>query len=160
MALEDDDHIWEQHDGGAGHRGYPEWTAADGPRAAEFYSSTRGRARSLLDLLIDNPGEQLDADSLADQIAGENANGLAKPQLVARAFRDMRSAQTASGRRYPFYWWSENGSPSRYGMKRAVAKLFRQGRHLERVLERRGRPRQRELRPGLPPRGRGDARRG
>jgi Family of unknown function (DUF6416)/Domain of unknown function (DUF3883) len=128
MALEDDDQVWQQHDGGAGHWDHPEWDAADGPRAAAFYSSTRGRARWLLDLLMDNPGRQLDADSLADQIAGVQANGLAKPQLVARAFRDMRAAQTASGRRYPFYWWSENGSPTKYAMKRAVAQLFRQAR--------------------------------
>ena len=82
----------------------------------------------LLDLLIDHPGDQLESGWLADQIAGDNANGLAKPQLVARAFRDMRAAQTASGRRYPFYWWRENGSPAKYAMKRRIAELFGQAR--------------------------------
>src|SRR5262249_39497928 len=45
----------------------------------------------------------------------------------------MRMAQTASGRRYPFYWWSSrNGSPTTYAMKPSVAALFRQAR-LERA---------------------------
>src|SRR5258708_14191847 len=72
--------------------------------------------------------EQLDAYWLADQIAGESGNGRARPQLVARAFGDMHAAHTASGRRYPFYWWRGNGSPTRYAMKSAVAELLRQAR--------------------------------
>jgi hypothetical protein len=128
VTLDDDDPLWEQHDGGSGHRDHPDWSEGDGGRAAAFYSGTSGRARSLLDLLIDHPGEQLDADWLGDQIAGESADGLARPQLVARAFGDMRQAQMASGRRYPFYWWRANGSSTRYAMRHSVAELFRHAR--------------------------------
>jgi hypothetical protein len=128
VALDDADPVWDQHDGGSGHRDQPEWSQADGQRAVAFYAATTGRARTLLDLLIDHPGDQLGADWLASQIAGDNAKGVAKPQSVARAFGDMRTAQTASGRRYPFYWWRENGSPAKYAMKHAVAALFRQAR--------------------------------
>ena len=61
----------------------------------------RGRARVILDLLIDHPGEQLEAGWLASQIAGTSAVGVPQPQLVARAFRDMQSAQAVSGRSLP-----------------------------------------------------------
>jgi len=57
--LDDDDPLWEQHDGGSGHRDLPEWSASDAQRAAAFYTAVRGRGRVLLDLLIDHPGEQL-----------------------------------------------------------------------------------------------------
>jgi hypothetical protein len=105
----------------SGDSNHPEWSEADAALASAFYAATRGRARSLLDLMIDHPGEQLDADWLGDQIAGESADGRARPQLVARAFRDMSRAQTESARRYPFYWWRGNGSATRCGMRPAVA---------------------------------------
>jgi hypothetical protein len=55
MTLDDDDPLWEQHDGGSGHSEHPEWSAADVQRAAAFYAATRGRARSFLDVLINHP---------------------------------------------------------------------------------------------------------
>lgn len=127
MTLDDDDTLWDQHDGGSGHRDLPEWSGADGSRAAAFYAATRGRARSVLDLLIDHPGERLDAEWLADQIADGTA--AARPQLVARAFGGMSRVKAESGRRYPFYWWrGRNGEPTEYAMKPAVAGLFRTAR--------------------------------
>lgn len=129
MTLDDHDPLWEQHNGGSGHRDDPEWSAPDLARAGAFYAATGGRARSILDLMIDRPGQLLDANWIADQIAGRSMSGLARPQVVARGIRDMRTAQTASGRRYPFYWWrGQNGSPTMYAMKPAVAALFRQAR--------------------------------
>ena len=110
MTLDDDDPLWRHHDGGSGHRDFPEWSATDARRAAAFYAAVTGRARVILDLLIDHPGEQLGAVWLASQILDETSSGRALPQLVARAFRDMQAAQAASGRRYPFYWWRGNGT--------------------------------------------------
>jgi Family of unknown function (DUF6416)/Domain of unknown function (DUF3883) len=130
--LDDDDPLWEQHDGGSGHRELPEWSASDAQRAAAFYTAVRGRGRVLLDLLIDHPGEQLGAGWLASQIVDETPRGRALPQLVARAFRDMQPAQAVSGRRYPFYWWRGNGAGASYGMKPAVAQLFWQARRAAR----------------------------
>lgn len=128
VTLDDGDPLWEQHDGGSGHRDFPEWSAGDARRAATFYAAVTGRARVILDLLIDHPGEQLGAGWLASQILGEAPSGHALPQLVARAFRDMQAARAASERRYPFYWWRGNGAGASYGMKPAVAQLFRLAR--------------------------------
>ena len=50
----------------------------------------------------------------------------------------MSPAQTESGRRYPFYWWRGNGSPTRYAMKPAVAELFRQARRATTAAAARG----------------------
>ena len=56
MTLGDDDPLWGQHDGGSGHRDYPEWSEDDGERAAVFYAAIPARARLFLDLLIDRSG--------------------------------------------------------------------------------------------------------
>jgi hypothetical protein len=129
VKLKDDDPLWAQHDGGSGHRDDPDWNETDAPRASAFYATTKGRGKAFLDLMIDRPGELLDADWIASQIAGPSTDGRADRQIVARALRDLRAAQTASGRRYPFYWWSgRNGSPTQYAMKPTVAGLFRRVR--------------------------------
>jgi transposase-like protein len=126
VSLSDDDPLWEQHDGGNLHRDFPEWSAADGSLAEAFYVTTRGRARAFLDVLMDRPGEQLNADIVADQVVGQELTGPAR-HMVARTLRDMGAAQAASGRRLPFYWWrGRHGAPTRYAMKASVAALFRQ----------------------------------
>ena len=119
VTLDHDDVFWEQHTGGDGHRDQPEWSQADGARATAFYADTGARARAFLDLLIDRPGQLLDADWIADQILGSDAarDRTSGRRTVARSIRGMRRAQTESGRRYPFKWFEgRNGSPTRYGM--------------------------------------------
>lgn len=66
--LENDDPLWDQHSGGSGHSG-TEWRDADGELAKQFYAALPGKAKSVLDLLMDQPGEQLDADWIAAQLS-------------------------------------------------------------------------------------------
>lgn len=58
--LSDDDPLWEQSSGGDGHRGI-EWGDGDDALAEAFYPALPGSARLILDLLIDRPGERVDA---------------------------------------------------------------------------------------------------
>ena len=46
------------------------WRGGVGGRAAAFYASLSGNAKVIFDLMIDRPGECLDADWLADQSGG------------------------------------------------------------------------------------------
>ena len=129
MRLGDNDPFWDQHSGGSGHTAYPEWSPADGALAAELYASTHDKTRLFLDLLIDRPGELVESTWIAEQMIG-SANGADKragPRVVARSIWNMRQAQMASGRRYPFKWWrGQKRMPTRYAMKPTVAALFRQ----------------------------------
>ena len=133
MTLGDDDPLWGQHDGGSGHRDYPEWSEDDGERAAVFYAAIPARARLFLDLLIDHPGGQLDGDWLGDRLMeGGNTSNLRRQ--VSGALSGLHAAHAASGLRYPFYWWRENGAPTRYAMKPSVARLFRRARRAVRAV--------------------------
>lgn len=130
MILSDTDPLWDTFNGGAGHRDWPDWTAADGQLAADFYAATRSTARRLLDLWIDRPGELLESDWIDGQIFGrdgtEPTNGR---NAVASAIRGMTGPRIQSGRRYPYKWFEGlSGAPSRYGMKHYVAALFREAR--------------------------------
>jgi len=130
MALKDDDLLWEQHSGGDGHRG-PEWEAGDSRLAVGFYRSLGGNARLIFDLLMDQPGEQVDADWLAAQIPGPVRGGTSDQarQVVAGSLSQTGELAAPAGRRLPFYWWKgRDGSASWYAMKPMVAALFRQAR--------------------------------
>ena len=127
MILDDDDPVWEQHSGKDLHRG-PEWQDGDRARAGTFYSSISGSARLVLDALMDRPGDQVSADELAQQLPprkpGETATS--RRRAVAGSLASVSRPARESGRRLPFYWWAgAGGSPARYGMKPAVARLFR-----------------------------------
>ena len=130
MMLTDDDLLWEQHSGGDGHRG-PEWGAGDGRLAVVFYRSLGQNARLIFDLLMDRPGEQVDADWLATQIPVPVRGGISEParQVVSGSLSLTGELAAAAGRRLPFYWWKgRDGSASWYAMKPIVAALFRQAR--------------------------------
>jgi hypothetical protein len=128
--LDHDDPFWEEHDGGDGHQGPPEWSQADAERAEALYAAVHDDARMILDLMIDHPGELLDADWIADQIRPTGADAdRARRRLVAGSLAALSGPREASQRRYPFYWWhGRDGSPTRYAMKPAVAGLFRAAR--------------------------------
>lgn len=66
MPLDDDDPRWKSHSGGDGHSGL-EWGEDDRVRAAAFYMSLSGNAKVIFDLMVDHPGECLNADWLANQ---------------------------------------------------------------------------------------------
>ena len=131
MTLDDDDPVWEQHSGKDLHRG-PEWRDGDSARAGVFYSSISGSARLVLDALMDRPGDQVSADELAQHLQprkpGETATS--HRRAVAGSLASVSGPARESGRRLPFYWWAgAGGSPARYGMKPAVARLFRNATH-------------------------------
>jgi hypothetical protein len=93
MALKDDDPLWERHSGGDAHRG-PEWGAGDSRLAVGFYRSLGGNARLIFDLLMDQPGEQVDADWLAAQIPGPVRGGTsdqARPRAALFPFTGGRA---------------------------------------------------------------------
>ena len=131
MTFDDDHPIWDNFSGGDGHRGHADWSATDGPRAAAFYEAMDDRARSFLDLLIDRPGELLDAGWIADEMFGSDpaADKTGRRRRVARSIRGMSAAHTTSGLRYPFKWFKgRNGAATQYGMRPHVAALFRAAR--------------------------------
>jgi Family of unknown function (DUF6416)/TIR domain len=121
LAFNDDDPIWERHSGKDGHRGQ-EWVPTDHAQAEAFYLSLAGRARFIFDLLIDHPGELIDADKIREL----RPSDFPSRQSVAASLSGLRGAFEASGRRYPFYWWAgKQGGPTQYAMKKTVANLFR-----------------------------------
>lgn len=121
-AVLDDDHpLWERHSGGSGHDG-TEWTAGDEDLAEAFYRRIKGKAKLFFDLLLDHPGTQLTVDGLIEASEGEFTSSFS----VAGAINGLRLPHTASGRRYPFYWWE--GTPTRYAVKPSVAAVFNAAR--------------------------------
>lgn len=130
IMMRDDDPRWDAHSGGNGHRG-TEWDSGDGARATAFYESLTGNAKVILDLMIDRPGESLDADWLADQLRPPAPGDTQQRRrlLVSGSLSALRRPYVKSGRRYPFYWWQgTRGEPTRYAMKPSVANLFRAAR--------------------------------
>jgi hypothetical protein len=123
LILPDDHPLWEQHTGLGGHRDHPEWAIeSDLHLAQAFYEPVDGKAKVLLDILIDHPGQQLSVDDICAK-----ANGVfTGSRSIAGAINGLRRSYEVSGRRYPFYWWE--GRPARYAMKTSVASLFRQAR--------------------------------
>ncbi len=134
MRLMDDDPLWEQHSGGDGHQG-PEWEPGDDRRAAIFYRSLAENARQIFDLLMDQPGEQLDSDRIAAQIREPGHSGTSElaRHFVAGSLSVTGELAAASGRRLPFYWWKgRDGLASSYAMKPMVAAVFQEARQLAR----------------------------
>ena len=103
MALKDDDPLWEQHSGGR-------WSPRGGVggrrrvSAAEFYRSLAENARLVFDLLMDQPGEQVDSDRIAAQIRGRVRGGTSEParQVVAGSLSLTGELAAVAGRRLPF----------------------------------------------------------
>ena len=129
-VLDDSDPRWEQHSGG-GRRGWAEWGQKDGQRAADFYAALRGNAKLLFDVMMDHPGEELDADWLANQISARlpGETDEKRRRMVSGSLSGVHRPFVESGRRYPFYWWQgTGGDPSTYAMKSSVAVLFRTAR--------------------------------
>ena len=123
LLLPDDHPLWARHSGLIGHSGDPEWDReSDLQRAQTFYRPITGKAKILLDLLIDHGGYQLDVDQIIELTGDTFTNSRA----IAGSINGMRKAQEVSGRRYPFYWWE--GGPAQYAMKASVAGLFRRAR--------------------------------
>lgn len=121
--LPDDHPRWDQHSGGEGHGDDPEWDRhSDGARAEAFYQLVNGKARVLLDILIDHPGEPLTVEELCALAEGTFSGS----RSIAGTLYGLHRAHRASGRRYPFYWWA--GRPAEYAMKAGVAALFKEAR--------------------------------
>ena len=116
--LGDDHQIWASHSGGGGHYAEPEWDSDDGELAEAFYAQVRGKAKVFLDLLIDQPGRRLSTV----QIRRLAPDVFDSDYAIAGSIKGLAKATTASGRRYPFYWWKER--PTSYAMKPGVAAVF------------------------------------
>jgi hypothetical protein len=114
----DDHQIWASHSGGIGHYSEPEWVAGDAERAEAYYAQVRGKAKIFLDLLIDHPGRRLSTD----QIRRLAPNVFDSDYAIAGSIKGLANATSASGRRYPFYWWKDR--PTSYAMKPGVAAVF------------------------------------
>lgn len=114
----DDHQVWASHSGGAGHHSEPEWDAGDAERAETYYAQVRGKAKIFLDLLIDHPGRRLSTD----QIRRLTPNVFDSDYAIAGSIKGLANATSASGRRYPFYWWKDR--PTSYAMKPGVAAVF------------------------------------
>jgi len=128
--ISDDDPQWEQHSGRDGHRGR-EWADGDEGLALELYDAVGANARRILDMLIDQPGEQLSADQIATQLGGSpDADTVeSRRRGVAGSLATISTDRLTSRRRLPFYWWrGADGTASLYAMKPAVAEVFRDAR--------------------------------
>lgn len=122
VILGDDDPAWAKHSGEAGHDG-PEWLHVEEADAGDFYGQLKGLGKLFFDTLLDHPGQQLSVEDIITITGGK----LKSRFSIAGAINGLRLAHEASGRRYPFYWWS--GSPStRYAVKPSVAALFNKAR--------------------------------
>jgi hypothetical protein len=127
MISDDDDPIWKLHTGGSGHEG-PEWKDGDQERARIFYDSVADVTRRVLDLLMDRPGELVDAKEIYQDLRGrEWCEGDPNwRKSVAASLNSVRLPSRESGRRLPFYWWEPTGdADTRYAVKTTVAQIFR-----------------------------------
>jgi hypothetical protein len=116
--LPDNHPYWNEHSGGPGHTLDNEWESGDQQKAETFYAGVSGKAKVLLDHLIDRPGRLVGAEEIRRLFP----DVFASDHSVAGSLNGLRKLKEASGRRYPFYWWK--GVPTRYGMKPSVAHLF------------------------------------
>lgn len=114
----DDHHVWASHSGGSGHFSEPEWDTDDVERAEAYYAQVRGKAKVFLDVLIDHPGRRLSTD----QIRRLTPDTFNSDYAIAGSIKGLAKATSASGRRYPFYWWKAR--PTSYAMKPGVAAVF------------------------------------
>jgi hypothetical protein len=104
-----------------------EWGRNDRERAQEFYASLRGYTKLFFDLLIDHPGERIDADQITAYFARHSPKGNAVPNRlsVAGSLTPVWRKSRASGRPPPHDWWKgAHGAASLYAMKPIVARLF------------------------------------
>jgi hypothetical protein len=77
---------------------------------------------------MDRPGDQVSADELAQHLQPRKPGEMATShrRAVPGSLASVSRPAKESGRRLPFYWWAgADGSPAPYGMKLAVARLFR-----------------------------------
>lgn len=128
MKFDDDDPVWTRHDGGSGHDG-PEWRDGDEERARAFYESVSDVTQRILDFLAVRPGHLIDAKDIFERLRGREWRD-GDPnwrKSVAASLNSIRNVPgTEPGRRLPFYWWAPtDDTDTRYGMKPAVARLFR-----------------------------------
>jgi len=130
LSLDDDDPLWNRHSGGSMHYG-TEWGPGDLARAEVFYAQLGGNTKLIFDLLMDRPGDRIDADRIAAHIARHRpgAGRIPDRRTVATSLSPIRRPYEASGRRLPFDWWKgSSGEASLYGVKPAVARLFVEAR--------------------------------
>ena len=107
MVLDDDDPFWEQHSGKDLHEG-PEWQDGDSARALALYSSVSQGTRTILDFLMDRPGELAGQHVIAGQIRDRRPGETATSHRRAVAGSlPVRQPVAESGRRAPFHWWAE-----------------------------------------------------
>ncbi len=81
----------------------------------------------IFDLMVDHPGECLDADWLAGHLSGQASGETAERRRhsVSGSLSAHNLPHADSGRRYPFHWWKgTGGEPTQYAMKPHVAALF------------------------------------
>ncbi|WP_097868683.1 DUF6416 domain-containing protein [Streptomyces sp. rh34] len=121
LLLSDGHPMWDKHSGGG--RGGKEWDlSSDLERAEALYHSAPPKVRFFLDLLMDLPGQLLDADEICERSEGRFTGR----SSLSGALNGIARPHRESHRNYPFYWWK--GDPSQYAMKPTVAELFRQAR--------------------------------
>jgi hypothetical protein len=109
-VFDDNDPRWELHSGGGAQ--WPGVARGRWARAAAFYTSLSGSAKVSFDLMVDHPGECLDADWLARHLgrraAGETAGRGRHP--VSGSLSALNWPHAESGRRYRFRWWKGTGA--------------------------------------------------
>lgn len=122
--LSDDHPMWESHSGGG--RDIQEWDAGSDLQLAEwYYNAVTPNVRFFLDLLMDHPGQRLDADEICKRSDGRFSG---RPSLSG-SLKGLAKQHEKSNRNYPFYWWEDApGKPSWYAMKPSVSRLFQEAR--------------------------------
>jgi hypothetical protein len=108
-----------------------EWGPNDRARAEEFYASLRGYTKLFFDLLMDHPGEGIDADQITAYFAQHSPKGNNVPNRlsVAASLTPVSRRCRSSGLPVPYDRWAgANGAASVYAIKPTVARLFRDAR--------------------------------
>ncbi|MGW9477787.1 GmrSD restriction endonuclease domain-containing protein [Saccharomonospora azurea] len=123
LSLPDDHPLWDLHSGGDGHR-MPDWNPSEDIELAQsFYQAVEGKAKVLLDILIDHPGRLFTAQEICST-AGDTV--FTNSHSVAGSLQGLAKPREESRLRFPFCWWQ--GPPTRYAMRSDIAALFRRAR--------------------------------
>lgn len=115
--MKDDDPRWTMHSGKQAHDG-PQWSHADVDQLVPLVAGSPPKLRSFLRLLADHPGDEFEAEALAEHLEVKGGAGVAG---VLSPFNKWRG----SGRAFPFTWWENGDGPTTYAMRPSVATAVR-----------------------------------
>ncbi|MFI6694980.1 DUF6416 domain-containing protein [Streptomyces sp. NPDC050433] len=124
MRIADTDPLWDDHDGGSGHDGLPQWQPGDIGKALAYWETLDRKGQSVLAYLFDHPGRLVNHSELVEELRLDPEGKKNAAKVMAGALTKMGTASPETDRSYPYRWWkTPNGTV--YAVKHEVAEIFK-----------------------------------